>query len=99
MISRAALLEENNTDNECERDSYRNEQYLSNSENKAWKKKIQSCTEFEPMTYTIPVQYSTNGNKSNRPRVISPDVKSPGTCVMLPEIKSLVVRRNKYFKD
>ena len=36
-----------------------NELYLRSSENKAWKK-IQTCTGFEPMTSTIPVQRFTN---------------------------------------
>ena len=46
------------------------------------------------------------GNRSSRPRVISPEVMSPETWVMLPEIlvmspekKSQVARRNKYWKD
>ena len=36
-----------------------NEHYLSSSENKAWKK-YQTCVGFEPMTFAIPVQCSTN---------------------------------------
>ena len=46
------------------------------------------------------------GNRSSRPRVISLEVMSPETWVMLPEIlvmspekKSQVARRNKYWKD
>ena len=41
-----------------ESDLSSNEHYLSSSEKKAWKK-IQACTEFEPMTSAIPVQCST----------------------------------------
>ena len=44
---------------EYESDLRSNEHYLSSCENKAWKK-IQACTEFEPMTSAIPVQCSTN---------------------------------------
>ena len=33
-----------------------------------------------------------NGNRSSRPKVISPEVMSPGTRVMLPEIHSHVAR-------
>ena len=33
-----------------------------------------------------------NGNRSSRPKVISPEVMSPGTRVMLPEIHSHVTR-------
>ena len=46
-----------------------------------------------------------NGNRSSRPRVISPEVMSPETWVMLPEIlvmspeKKSQARRNKYWKD
>ena len=36
-----------------------NEHYLSSSKNKAWKK-IQARTGFDPMTFAIPVQCSTN---------------------------------------
>ena len=52
---------------EYESDLRSNEHYLNSSENKAWKKKIQACTGFEPMTFTIPVQRSTNwANKPTR---------------------------------
>ena len=39
--------------------SSQNDNYLSNNENKAWKK-IQACTGFESMTSAIPVQCSTS---------------------------------------
>ena len=42
-----------------ESDPHSNVDYLSSTENKAWKK-IQACTGFEPMTSAIPVQRSTN---------------------------------------
>ena len=47
-------------DAEYESDPRSNEHYLSSSENKAWKKKIKACMGFEPMTFAIPVQHSTN---------------------------------------
>ena len=43
-----------------ESDPRSNVHYLGSSENKAWKKKIQACMGFEPMTSAIPVQHSTN---------------------------------------
>ena len=43
---------------EYESDLRSNEHNLSNSEKKAWKKK--ACTGFEPMTFVILVQCSTN---------------------------------------
>ena len=42
-----------------ESDLRSNEHYLSDDENKAWKK-ILACTGFESMTFAIPVQCSTN---------------------------------------
>ena len=44
---------------EYESDLRSNEQYSNSGEKKAWKK-IQACTGFEPMTFAIPVQCSTN---------------------------------------
>ena len=38
------------------------------------------------------------GNRSSRPRVISPEVISPGTRVMSPEIYSHVARYFEYFE-
>ena len=43
-----------------ESDPRSNVHYLGSSENKAWKKKIQACMVFEPMTSAIAVQRSTN---------------------------------------
>ena len=43
-----------------ESDLHSYEHYLSISEKKAWEKKIQACTGFEPMTFVIPVQCFTN---------------------------------------
>ena len=49
-----------------ESDPRSNVHCLGSSENKAWKKKIQARTGFEPMTSEIPVQRSTNwANKPN----------------------------------
>ena len=51
-----------------ESDPRSNVHYLGSSENKAWKKKIQACTGFEPMTSASPVQRSINW--ANKPTVV-----------------------------
>ena len=54
-----------------ESDPRSNVHYLSSSENKAWKKKIQACMGFKPMTCVIPVYQILRGSLSFTPQNIS----------------------------